>query len=402
MRSRAARRSVAVLAYLLVGAATFFVFSTEQRIAGRRAAVRALDLQARAAEAVIADLRAAQQAYVAAGQGVELWMPKVAALLREAAGLADELRASAASVAARRSLMEAGATLTELVNVDRRAHDYLASGEQLMAADVVFSEGGATAAAAARQVEAARLAEHREFDAAEAGLRREQAYAVAAAGVFALLVVTLLGSASPSRPDAADATALLKDASAPMGGLALQASAGSPGASELPLDRDSVPALKLAADLCTEFGCANDRADLVKLLGRAADAMDASGLVLWMATVPGGDLRPVLAHGYPPQMLARMPPVPRAGDNAAAAAYRTGALQIVLARPGVSNGAVVAPLRSPDGCIGALTAEISGGSETSDSVQALAALFAAQLSSVLAFSTPAAADIPDSRIASAQ
>jgi len=400
MRSRAARLSLAVLAYLLAGAATVLVFSAEQQIAGRRSAVRALDLQARAAVAAIADLRAAQQAYVAAGQGAELWTPKVAALLREAAGLADELRASAASVAARRSLMEAGATLTELINIDGRVRGYLASDDRLMAADVVFSEGGATAAAAAHQIETARLAEQQQFDASEAGLRREQAYAVAAAGLFALLGITLLSSARPQSPDMADAVA--QGASASMGGLALRASAGSPAAPELPLDRDSVPALKLAAELCTEFSCANDRADLVKLLGRAADAMDASGLVLWMAATPGGELRPALAHGYPPQMLARMPPVPRAGDNAAAAAYRSGALQIVLNRPGVSNGAVVAPLRSPDGCIGALTAEIRGGSETSDSVQALAALFAAQLSSVLAFSTPAAADTHDGRIASAQ
>lgn len=399
MRSRAARLSLAVLAYLLAGAATVLVFSAEQQIAGRRSAVRTLDVQARAAVAAIADLRAAQQAYVAAGQGAEIWTPKVAALLREAAGLTDGLRASAASVAARRSLMEAGATLTELGNIDNRVHGYLASDDRLMAADVVFSEGGAVAAAAAHQVEAARLAEQQQLDASEAGLRREQAYAVAAAGLFALLGITLLSSARPQSPGAADATA---ESAASMGGLALRAPAGSPAAPELPLDRDSVPALKLAADLCTEFSCANDRADLVKLLGRAADAMDASGLVLWMATVPGGELRPVLAHGYPPQVLARMPPVPRAGDNAAAAAYRTGALQIVLTRPGVSNGAVVAPLRSPDGCIGALTAEIRGGSETSDSVQALAALFAAQLSSVLAFSTPAAADTHDGRIASAQ
>ena len=50
----------------------------------------------------------------------------------------------------------------------------------------------------------------------------------------------------------------------------------------------------------------------------------------------------------------------RSADNAAAAAYRTGQLQIVLARPGESNGAVVAPLLSADGCIGALSAEIRG------------------------------------------
>ncbi len=82
-------------------------------------------------------------------------------------------------------------------------------------------------------------------------------------------------------------------------------------------------------------------------------------------------------------MLARMPAVPRSGDNAAAAAYRTGVLQIVMSRPGASSGAVVAPISGPDGCIGALSAEIRGGGETSDSVQALAAILAAQLASIV-------------------
>jgi GAF domain-containing protein len=81
--------------------------------------------------------------------------------------------------------------------------------------------------------------------------------------------------------------------------------------------------------------------------------------------------------------------VPRKADNAAAAAYRSGTLQIVLSRPGGSSGAVVAPILTADGCIGALSAEIRSGGETSEGVQALAAIFAAQLAGVLA-AAPAA------------
>ena len=43
----------------------------------------------------------------------------------------------------------------------------------------------------------------------------------------------------------------------------------------------------------------------------------------------------------------------------------------------------MAPLLTPDGCIGALSAEIKGRGETSDATQALVVLFAAQLASVL-------------------
>jgi hypothetical protein len=105
---------------------------------------------------------------------------------------------------------------------------------------------------------------------------------------------------------------------------------------------------------------------------------------VWVGNTAGADLKPVLAHGYPPQVLARIQPVPRSAQNAAAAAYRSGTMQIVLTRPGDAAGAVVAPLISMDGCIGALSAEIRGGAETSESVQALTAILAAQLANVVA------------------
>jgi hypothetical protein len=147
--------------------------------------------------------------------------------------------------------------------------------------------------------------------------------------------------------------------------------------------------LKAATDVVTEFGRVRDLDELTHALGRAAEVMDASGLMVWMGSATGSDLRPVLAHGYSAKMIERIPPVPRSADNAAAAAYRSGTLQIVMSRPGGSSGAVVAPILAVDGCIGALSAEIRSGGETSDSVQALAAIFAAQLAGVLATAAPA-------------
>ena len=119
------------------------------------------------------------------------------------------------------------------------------------------------------------------------------------------------------------------------------------------------------------------------MIGRAADIMDATGLVVWLGSSDGAELRPALAHGYSPQIIARMPTVLRSGDNAASTAYRTGQLQIVRARAGSSSGAIVVPILAPDGCIGALSAEIRGGGEASESVQALATIFAAHLASVV-------------------
>jgi hypothetical protein len=85
-----------------------------------------------------------------------------------------------------------------------------------------------------------------------------------------------------------------------------------------------------------------------------------------------------------------MPVIPRSADNAAAAAYRTGRTQVVSPSDDSSPGAVISPLLTPAGCVGALTAEVAGGEESSDHVQALAAIFAAQLSTLV--SPPASAD----------
>ena len=71
----------------------------------------------------------------------------------------------------------------------------------------------------------------------------------------------------------------------------------------------------------------------------------------------------------------------------------------MVARPGNSGGALVAPILTPDGCVGALSAEIRHGAETSEAVQALAEIFAANLAGVLG-QTPAA-DVSDQKAAHA-
>ena len=392
MRSRAVRLTLSAMAVGVLAAAGYFVFKTEQQIESRRAAARRFEERVRAVDRALSDLRMGQHAYVAAGQSADAWMPKVVSISGEAARGVDDLRSAAATPDARSSLMEAAATIVQLGQVDRRVVDYLKSGQDVMAADVVYSEAGQTVALAANQVDAARALEQQGIDVAERESRRRQLYALGSAGAVSVVTLLLLGVAPASQP-----SVNLK---------------GKKVETPLPVDDDlsfkvvrteaprhSAPIMKAASEICTEVGRVNDRADLDKLLGRAADLLDASGVIIWLGNAAGGDLHPALVHGYPAQTVAKMPPVPRNANNAAAAAYRTGALQIVLARPGTSSGALVAPLLTPDGCIGALSAEIKGRGETSDSTQALVVLFAAQLASVLA---PAlAVEAPADRIASA-
>ena len=84
--------------------------------------------------------------------------------------------------------------------------------------------------------------------------------------------------------------------------------------------------------------------------------------------------------------------MPRSANNAAAAAFRSGTLQVVLAKPGsTAKGAIVAPVLSSDGCVGVLSAEIRNGREADELTQSLAAIFAAQLAGVVAPTANAAA-----------
>jgi hypothetical protein len=82
-------------------------------------------------------------------------------------------------------------------------------------------------------------------------------------------------------------------------------------------------------------------------------------------------------------MLSRLPGVARSADNAIAAAFRSGQKRVVQGG-GTATGAVVAPLLSPDGCVGVLAFEFTGGGEQHEVVQAFAMILSAQLSTLFA------------------
>ena len=397
MYSRALRWSCGVLALIAIGAAAFLLIRSEQQITGQTTALRAFDQHARDASASLVDARVGQQAYVAAGQGVAFWFGKTAAAAQTAAEGLAALH-EAAGPAARTALDEATATVTEFSAIDTRARDYLKSGQQLMAGDVIFTEGSDAAATAVRQIETARQAQHQAAEVELAAARKQQTLiAGVAAGVIFVIVLLLI---PVPRGKTAEPSVAIGLSGLSHSATAASASSDAPVAAPAPAApmtaRAQGSVLKAATEVATEFGRVRDLDELTRVLGRAAEVMGASGLMVWMGSVEGSDLRPVLAHGYSAEMIARIPPVPRSADNAAAAAYRSGTLQIVLSHPGGTSGAVVAPILTQDGCIGALSAEIRSGGETSESTQALAAIFAAHLAGVLSAAPAPAAVVPES------
>lgn len=399
MRSRPARLSLSALAWVALGAAAFFTFHAQQQIDERRTAFRAFASSARDASDALTDTQAGQQAYVALGQEPREWTAKVATYLQTAGTSIDALRASARSSAAGPSLLDASTAMARIGDIDKRLRQQLAAREHQAAAEAVFSEAADAIAGAASNLSTAIGAEQQAADDFEAGTRRAQVLALGGAAGLSALILALLGLVSPVvRVFAADVSAVDADTRAsadtadPFPDLAHSVHREAP--TDPPVAAQPADVLKTIADICTEFGRVGDAAQLKGLLEQAASLMNARGLIVWLGSAEGADLRPVLAYGYSDATLARIPPLARASDNVAAQAYRTGDVQIVNARPGASQGVVVAPLLGPSGCIGALTAEIRERGEESATTRALALIVAAQLSGVLATAAEGASVAP--------
>jgi hypothetical protein len=397
MRSRPARLILSTLAWIALSGAAFFTFQQQQRIDDRRASLRAFETTARDAADALDDLQAGQQAYVAAGQDAAEWIPKVATYLQTAATSIDTLRSTALSSGAGPSLLDASTMVTQVANIDRAVRQHVAADEHGAAADAIFGEAADAISSAVSNVDAAVSAEQLAADGFEAERKRAQIYALAATAGFVAIVLAVLGFASPAAAVNHDETAQPADQptleTSQRATLAIERPVAAPPPPAAATPASDVAIGKLAG-ICTEFGRVRDAEQLKQLLRQSAALMDARGLIVWLGNSAGGDLRPVLAYGYSDATLSHLSSVPRSADNAAAAAYRTGELQIVKSRPGGAQGAVVAPLLSSDGCIGALTAEVRDSGEQADTTRALAQILAAQLAGVLASAAQAPAEAP--------
>ena len=136
------------------------------------------------------------------------------------------------------------------------------------------------------------------------------------------------------------------------------------------------------AALCVDLARIQDTRALPGLLARAADILQASGIVLWIADPDGRELSPIVVHGYSPQLPRGSGRSLRDAENVTASAYRTGLLQ-TMKGDAISNGAVAAPLVTAGGCVGVMAAELKNGGEQQDALLAAAAIVASQLATLV-------------------
>lgn len=368
------RRAVrfALLAFLLASSlvATYFLRDIERRTDDLAVTIDDVDARLARLSEALTGIGAAQQGYVAPGQADEQRFERVAVLLAhlydDTAALRPLLRSTASADALRAVTQGTDA----LIAADARARENLRLGQQLMAADVIFSDSRNTLEAMAGRLRNIRDAEHMQRDVERSALGQERWIVL---GVAAMLwVIGFLALVPTAKAGvAAAAPSFVSE----VGGAQTTLGESQGNAAQPAID------LTAAAGLCTALSRVAAAAALPDLLRRAASILDAQGIVLWLSA--GEELFAVTAHGYQAQMLARLGPIPRGAENAAAAAWRSGELTTV-AGDRTSTGAIVAPMFGPETCIGVLTVEVPHGREHDSASQAVVAMIAAQLATAVA------------------
>lgn len=413
MGSRRVRIAVVIAALAVLGFAGNQIRLANRVLAEERSREQAFTDLGWEVTRTLADLRSAQQAYVADGQDREYWTARADTHLEAVLRSIDDLR-QVADPGTLAELDEAVAAVADIRALDADARELIGSDQPLQASDEIFTRGLDLFTRATAQVQAARLSERAARADAMGAARSTQAsmlWLVAVVFFLSMLALAPLNrssedpSAETDEYDAAEAAALSMlppnrppsddepDLSPADGGEAKDADADESPAADAdaagsPTAEPAVPDLGATAALCTDFSNLTDQKQIPALLARTATLMNASGLVVWVHDENTRALQPALEHGYPAGTLGRLGSIPRTGDNPTAAAFASRRIQVVASDES-DAGALAAPLVAADRCIGVLSAELRDGWESSDAVQATASIVAAQLALLLPADTAA-------------
>ena len=365
----------------------------------------------------ISGIGASQHAYVAPGQSAPAAFEEVASLIQRIHTDVQAVRPLLESTEAAELLKVITDSSATLVEADGSARSHYRTGQTLWAAEVIFGQARDTLATMTQAVRALQAAEARKQAAAQAQLQRSLVSVIGggallwAVGLLALTWIprqqtepggrAAVGPEITTRSTAEIRTRLTSETTT----LPATATAEIQPQSTAEPAAQPVVDLTAAASICTGISQLSTSSALPGLLARAAQVIDASGIIIWMGA--GDELFAAAAHGYDPRIIARMGSIPRSADNATATAWRTGEQRTVPGN-GDSNGAIVAPMFGAEGCIGVLAAEVRQGREADTSTRAVTTMLAAQLATVVtawpaasaAPAAPAAPEAPQLREAS--
>jgi hypothetical protein len=385
------RLAVVVFGLLASVGLGYRAFEDEQTLEADRRQSHALDRTAEEALGSLSDLKAALHAYVAPGQDTAQWTGRATALLD--AARQRMLSLDAALAASGGSLAASLDSLDQLTAAEKRARDYVDSGQDLLAGDVIFTEVRDLMDAASKQVTSVRDGFRQAADSRSAGVRQEQAVL----GIIALILWPAIGLALVPTPTPKSkeewrqrlAETIKKpiepDTSLQIAHVATDAPVAP--APEPSVARLTPETLKTAAEVCADLSAIIDVGALPGALARACDVLGATGIIVWVASNDGGLLAPVATHGFSPNLIMRIGTIRRDSQNLTAAAFREGRARVSHATETLPAALAVA-LCGPAGTVGVLSAELGPGKAADETCLALATIFAAQLAT-LALPVPA-------------
>jgi hypothetical protein len=364
-----ARILTLVLACLVVFGTLFQTYRFDEQVKADNAREDAVIQQLHGTELALADVRQSQAAYIAPGQDATFWTTHFDEALSRVEGTLRDRQQSTQANGALAHYDAALEQLEALKTSDRRARNYVNNGQPLLASDVIFVESQEIIGRLSANVSAARDTEV--FSARQSVTTVTQFRQGLMAG--GLLVTLLLLLVAPRKVRSEPVIpGIEEDAQAPME--VVREPAPMPLLGRASLDE--------TADVCVDLARLLDGRDLPALLTRAASAIDAKGLVLWVMDEQGQTLRATMAHGYSDRMLARLGTLQVSADNATSLACRTLQPQMVPAETFDGSGALAVPLIGTTGCVGVLSAEVSGSRADGHQVS-VARVIAAQLSSLI-------------------
>ncbi len=291
----------------------------------------AIDRSAEDAAAALANLRASLHAYVAPGQGLAFWSARATAQLDT---LREKLLALDTALAASgESLADSLDGVDQLSTAEKRARLYADRGDSLLAGDVIFTEIRDLMSSASDQIAAARQSLQRHREQQLAGLRQEQAaLAIGAVVVWLIVALVLLPVAPAVVKDPNEwrqnlAVALKK----PVEARRCRRACGTGQAGGTRRTGVPITAIASVGEICSDLSSLSDVGALSGALGRAADILGASGVIVWVASNDGGTLTPVATHGFDARLVARIGKVARESSNLTAAAFRDNTARVSAA-----------------------------------------------------------------------
>jgi hypothetical protein len=269
-------------------------------------------------------------------------------------------------------------------SLDQKARDDIASGERLLASDVIFMDLTESSQRLNGEIAAAREIERVSSEARLAAIRRWRFQLDAAAIGLLTMILLLIGLRRPQQLPVPQPTVEAPVQILDIWDAAAESAEPKRPEPEVVAAPVEAPRVNLsdAAQVCVDLARILDGHDVPPLLERAAQVLDAKGLVLWVSDPAGAILHASLAHGYSDRVLRRMGPLQVDAENVTSLAFRSMQPQTLSSRSTGTIEAFAVPLITPTGCIGVLAAELSPPIDADDRL-AVARMFAAQLATLI-------------------